>query len=62
MLNVSSDWSSSSAPGQGLALRQRREMAEVGLALGGGVMGELESCGSRRELRRSRSFCMLEAR
>jgi len=43
MLNVSSDWSSISEPGHGEALRQRRDTLEVGLALEGGVMEELES-------------------
>lgn len=63
MLNRSSDWSSMSAPGHGEPVRQRREMAEeAGLALEGGVRGVLESCGSRREPRRRRSFCMLDAR
>lgn len=63
MLNRSSDGSSMSAPGHGEPARQRREIAEeAGLALDGGVKGELESCGSRREPRRSRSFCMLDAR
>lgn len=63
MLKVSSDWSSTSAPGHGEPARQRRERAEdAELALDGGVRGELESCGSRRELSRSRSFCVLDAR
>lgn len=63
MLNRSSDWSSMSAPGHGELVRQRRDMAEeAGLALGGGVKGELVSCGSRQEPRRRRSFCMLDAR
>lgn len=63
MLNASSDWSSMSAPGHGEPVRQRRERAEeAGLALGGGVRGELVSWGSRREPSRSRSFCMFEAR
>lgn len=63
MLKVSSDCSSMSAPGHGEPERQRRERAEeAGLALDGGVRGELESCGSRREPSRSRSFCMFDAR
>lgn len=63
MLKVSSDWSSTSAPGHGEPARQRRERAEEAeLVLDGGVRGELESCGSRRELSRSRSFCMFDAR
>lgn len=63
ILNASSDWSSTSAPGHGEPVRQRREMTEeAGLALDGGVRGELESWGSIRDPRRSRSFCMLEAR
>lgn len=44
MLKVSSDCSSMSAPGHGEPERQRRERAEeAGLALDGGVRGELES-------------------
>ena len=63
MLNVSSDWSSMSEPGHGQPERQRREMdEEAGLALGGGVRGELVSWGSRREPSRSRSFCMFDAK
>lgn len=60
MLKVSSGWSSRSRPGQREPVGQRRDKAEAGLALGGGVSGEQLSWRSRREPARRRSFCMLD--